>query len=149
MERENTAITPIEQKTEKYNMQIDFMKNHFSGMLLVREMQDGEVRFIFDSYFGMSIFDVGLVNEKLIVHSMMDALKGERVQKFLENDFKLLFLPNRPFRKIKSTEKYIKFVSGKNFGKTEIYLYKKTEERGEYIHIEHPWLKIKLKLEKI
>ena len=44
---EATALPPIlqaEAQSQKYNLQLDFMKHHFSGMLIVRQMPDNEIR---------------------------------------------------------------------------------------------------------
>ena len=38
-------VTPIicaEEYSQKYNMQLDFMKHHFSGLLIVRKLPDNE-----------------------------------------------------------------------------------------------------------
>lgn len=46
---EATALPPIlqaEAQSQKYNLQLDFMKHHFSGMLIVRQMPDNEIRIL-------------------------------------------------------------------------------------------------------
>ena len=32
--------------SQKYNIQLDFMKHHMSGMLIVRRMPDNEIRIV-------------------------------------------------------------------------------------------------------
>ena len=57
---EATALPPIlqaEAQSQKYNLQLDFMKHHFSGMLIVRQMPDNEIRILGSTYFGLSLFD--------------------------------------------------------------------------------------------
>lgn len=60
---EATALPPIlqaEAQSQKYNLQLDFMKHHFSGMLIVRQMPDNEIRILGSTYFGLSLFDFSL-----------------------------------------------------------------------------------------
>lgn len=55
---EATALPPIlqaEAQSQKYNLQLDFMKHHFSGMLIVRQMPDNEIRILGSTYFGLSL----------------------------------------------------------------------------------------------
>lgn len=52
-------VTPIicaEEYSQKYNMQLDFMKHHFSGLLIVRKLPDNEIRILASTYFGLSLF---------------------------------------------------------------------------------------------
>ena len=56
-------VTPIicaEEYSQKYNMQLDFMKHHFSGLLIVRKLPDNEIRILASTYFGLSLFDFSL-----------------------------------------------------------------------------------------
>lgn len=46
-----------EEGSQKYNIQLDFMKHHFSGMLIVRRMPENEIRILASTYFGLSLFD--------------------------------------------------------------------------------------------
>ncbi len=36
-------------------MQLDFMKHHFSGLLIVRKLPDNEIRILASTYFGLSL----------------------------------------------------------------------------------------------
>lgn len=66
---EATALPPIlqaEAQSQKYNLQLDFMKHHFSGMLIVRQMPDNEIRILGSTYFGLSLFDFSL--HRLLLH---------------------------------------------------------------------------------
>ena len=50
---EATALPPIlqaEAQSQKYNLQLDFMKHHFSGMLIVRQMPNNEIRILGSTY---------------------------------------------------------------------------------------------------
>ena len=69
---EATALPPIlqaEAQSQKYNLQLDFMKHHFSGMLIVRQMPDNEIRILGSTYFGLSLFDFSLHCDTFIVNS--------------------------------------------------------------------------------
>ena len=71
---EATALPPIlqaEAQSQKYNLQLDFMKHHFSGMLIVRQMPDNEIRILGSTYFGLSLFDFSLHCDTFIVNSCM------------------------------------------------------------------------------
>lgn len=61
-EREGSTVLPAIELTQgessqKYNIQLDFMKHHMSGMLIVRRMPDNEIRIVASTYFGLSLFD--------------------------------------------------------------------------------------------
>ena len=48
---EGSTMPPIIELTQgegsqKYNIQLDFMKHHMSGMLIVRRMPDNEIRIV-------------------------------------------------------------------------------------------------------
>ena len=75
---EATALPPIlqaEAQSQKYNLQLDFMKHHFSGMLIVRQMPDNEIRILGSTYFGLSLFDFSLHCDTFIVNSCMEPMR--------------------------------------------------------------------------
>lgn len=60
-------VTPIicaEEYSQKYNMQLDFMKHHFSGLLIVRKLPDNEIRILASTYSAsvFLIFHFGKMN---------------------------------------------------------------------------------------
>lgn len=62
MSGEGSTVPPAIELTQgessqKYNIQLDFMKHHMSGMLIVRRMPDNEIRIVASTYFGLSLFD--------------------------------------------------------------------------------------------
>ena len=94
---EATALPPIlqaEAQSQKYNLQLDFMKHHFSGMLIVRQMPNNEIRILGSTYFGLSLFDFSLHCDTFIVNSCIDPMRKKKMLKILETDFKNLFLNN-------------------------------------------------------
>ena len=53
-----TASHPAGRSTvAKVQPATGFHKHHFSGMLIVRQMPDNEIRILGSTYFGLSLFD--------------------------------------------------------------------------------------------
>lgn len=152
--------------SQKYNIQLDFMKHHFSGMLIVRRMPDNEIRILASTYFGLSLFDFSLCGEQFKVNSCVAPMQKENVLKLLEMDFKQLFLKGKGVRvrttkdrstgkkadhsTDKSTEHTIeKRTSGKGFGKSIIFINGKTPGDPENVKIKHPWIRLTIQLDKL
>jgi hypothetical protein len=95
---------PSTDTTQLFNMQVDFRKNHLSGLLLIKSTQPDIYRLVFTTHFGMSLFDLEFNNDTFRINYCMDALNKKRVIRLLENDFRiLLFLnlqPNQNFSNI-------------------------------------------------
>ena len=91
----STVLPAIEltqgESSQKYNIQLDFMKHHMSGMLIVRRMPDNEIRIVASTYFGLSLFDFSLRNDRFTVNSCIEPMKKEKVLKLLEMDFRRLW----------------------------------------------------------
>ena len=76
-----------------FNMQIDFRKNHFSGLLIIKQTAEDTYRLVLNSHFGMGIFNLELTPQTFTVHHCLEALNKKQVINTLENDFRnLLFL---------------------------------------------------------
>lgn len=103
----STVLPAIEltqgESSQKYNIQLDFMKHHMSGMLIVRRMPDNEIRIVASTYFGLSLFDFSLRNDQFTVNSCIEPMKKEKVLKLLEMDFRRLFLSGKDIR-VKTTK---------------------------------------------
>ena len=101
----STVLPAIEltqgESSQKYNIQLDFMKHHMSGMLIVRRMPDNEIRIVASTYFGLSLFDFSLRNDQFTVNSCIEPMKKEKVLKLLEMDFRLktVLLKKEPVEK--------------------------------------------------
>ena len=77
-------VTPIicaEEYSQKYNMQLDFMKHHFSGLLIVRKLPDNEIRILASTYFGLSLFDFSLRENEFHVNSCIEPMKKKKMRK--------------------------------------------------------------------
>lgn len=75
----------------KYNMTIDFMRKHFSGLLLVKETEAGTYRTLFSTHFGLSLFDLEIGADSLIVHHCIEPLNKKKILALFHRDFSVLF----------------------------------------------------------
>lgn len=74
----------------KYNMTVDFMRKHFSGMLLVKQTGTGTYRTLFSTHFGLSLFDLEISSDSLLVHYCVEPLKKKKILNLLRRDFSVL-----------------------------------------------------------
>lgn len=79
------------QRTHLFTMKIDFREKHFSGLLLVKQTGDGYYRMVFNTHFGMGVFDFEFRRDTFLVHSCMEMLRKKRILNLLEKDFRTLF----------------------------------------------------------
>lgn len=75
----------------KYNMTVDFMRKHFSGMLLVKQTGEDTCRILFNTHFGLSLFDLEITRDSLLVHHCIEPLKKNKILSLLQRDFSVLF----------------------------------------------------------
>lgn len=135
--------------SQKFNLQLDFMKNHFSGMLIARRMENEEVRLLFTSYFGLSIFDFSLRGDSLHVNSCIEPMRKKKILRILEQDFKQVFLPGQNLRIKEKSAIFEKRISGKGLGKSVISLSEFTDNQAQRVQIRHPWIRLKIQLDKL
>ena len=145
----SAPIIHAQEFSQKYNMQLDFMKHHFSGMLIVRELPDNEIRILASTYFGLSLFDFSLRNEEFHVNSCIEPMKKKKILRLLETDFKNLFLNGKNIRIKKKNSTFEKRVTGSGFGKSVFYLSEFVSGYPEQIKIKHPWLRLSIQLDKL
>lgn len=144
----NSIIEITESSTQKYNLQLDFKKHHFSGMLLIKELNSGEIRIVGTTYFGMSLFDFSLSNGSFLVNSCIEPLKRKKLLLLLESDFRQLLLTNQR-RKVKAKADYDRrYGFGRWFGKTFICI---NEDEGavESVKLKHTWIGLQIQLDPI
>lgn len=144
-----TPIIPVGNEVQKYNMMLDFAGKHFNGMLIAKKMDDGELRIVASTMFGLSLFDFGMKGENWEVYSCIEPMRKDRILKLFEKDFKLLFLENRDIKKIEKKEEYTKFVTGGGIAKGVIYLTPATDNSPQKVRIKHSWLRLAIELEKM
>lgn len=134
-------------KGAKYNLQIDARKSHFSGMVIARPTANGP-RVLATSYFGPTIFDFTLA-DTLKVNSCVEPMRRPKVIQLLERDLRVVFA-DRNLAKLKSqTSTEEKRKLGCGLGKSVFVV--TTDENGNItqILVKHPWIRLRLTLEKI
>lgn len=147
-----TALPEIivtDSLTQKFNLQLDFMKHHFSGLLIARRMDNDEVRLLFSSYFGLSLFDFSFRNDSLYINSCIEPMRKKNLLKILDNDLKLVFIPGQPVRIKEKNTTFEKRINGKGIGKAIITLSGFSEEQPRRVQIKHPWIRLKIQLDKL
>ena len=93
------ALYPLFHSTDSvrlFNMQIDFRKNHFSGILLIKPIADNTYRMAFNTHFGMSVFDFEFSPDRFVVNNCIPILQKKTIINTLENDFRILFFLHLP-----------------------------------------------------
>ncbi len=95
---EQVSITPVSWfKTDTghllMNTTIDVLKNHFSGLMVIKSQAGGGYRVVFITEVGLKIFDMEFIpGEKDNVHYIMDAMNKKVLVKTLSADLKLLLI---------------------------------------------------------
>jgi hypothetical protein len=75
------------------NTTIDLMKNHFSGLMVIKALIGGGYRVVFITEVGLKIFDMEfLPGEPVKVHYMMDALNKKILIGTLSDDLGLMLI---------------------------------------------------------
>ncbi len=149
VEAGNPPLLNVDSEMQKFNMQLSFKKQSFSGMLIVQRKANDEIRIVASTFFGPTLFDFGLKDEQFTVYSCVEPLRNKRVIMLFENDFKKLFLANQKFRKTKSNEIYVEKISGRNFGKSVFQKYKSQDNDFEKLTINHSWIGVSINLERL
>ncbi len=135
--------------TQKFNMQLDFGKNHFSGMLIARRMDSGEIRLLFNTHFGLSVFDFSLHPDSMEVNSIVEPMRKKKILNLLEKDFRLVFEPSENVRIKEKSSIFEKRKSGRGITKAVITLSEFTDNKPQRVQIRHPWIKLKIQLDKL
>lgn len=172
------AVLDTSGKLQKFNMSIDFMQKHFSGMLLIKETAKDTYRMVFTTHFGLSIFDFEYARHNFRVFYCIDPLKKKKIQNLFRDDFTTLFqlgiknenpaviytqkedLPKEvyKFTAYKPNSYYLKntlfhvleqIESGSGFGKTRFMFDNYQNGLPERIQIKHTKLRLNIILDKI
>lgn len=160
----------------KYNMIFDFMKKHFSGMLLVKQTDTNTIRTLFSTHFGLSLFDFEINKDTLIVHHCIEPLQKKNVLSLLQKDLSILFglnlqaqheatvysdsrkdteivyrldNPDIFYRKNLASGNLEQIKTGRGFGKTYFRLLPGENGNGNSILIRHPLLRLSIQLEPL
>jgi len=77
-----------------YKGSLDISKHHLSGLFFLKRISMNSVRIIFSNELGMNFFDLELKGDEFIVHSYFPSLDRPSLLRLLENDFRLLLVPD-------------------------------------------------------
>jgi hypothetical protein len=76
-----------------FSTKIDILKNHFSGLMVVKPVNKDHYRVIFLTEVGLKIFDMEFFPDKeFMVHYMIEAMNRKPVVKTLGNDMSLILM---------------------------------------------------------
>jgi hypothetical protein len=166
---------PTTDSTQLFNMQVDFRKNHFSGILLVKRTGTDVYRTVFTTHFGLSVFDFEFTPNSFAVNHCIADLNRKKAIRTFEEDFKILFFLNldtasnqsvvyknkdNPLWEItgKNNYYYLKNLESKTLSKIEnprfinALYYEFKDYRGNFpsdIRIKHSTIGLKIQLNKI
>ncbi len=70
---------------------LDFKDQHFSGLLLVKKMEDSNFRAVFTTEMGLKMFDLEMSTSANTWHHCFDQLNRPMVLETIESDLGLLF----------------------------------------------------------
>lgn len=138
----------------KYNMTVDFMRKHFSGLLLVKETSADTCRVLFSTHFGLSLFDFEISRDTLLVHHCIAPLKKKKILHLLRQDFSILLGLTPPTRRLSYRQaadtgrlQEIRFGSG--LGKTTFLVIPDSVRQEAAIQIRHTGFRLQIGLEEI
>ena len=89
-----TAIFDSSFEKALYKGSLDISKHHLSGLFFLKRVSMNSVRIIFSNELGMNFFDFELKGDEFIIHSCFPTLDRKSLLKLLENDFRLLLMPD-------------------------------------------------------
>jgi hypothetical protein len=78
-----------------YNTQVNVMKKHLSGLLLIKQMPDSSIRMVFSNEIGFKFFDFGfLPGGGFNVYAVIPQMNKKAVINTLRKDFELVMMRN-------------------------------------------------------
>jgi hypothetical protein len=76
-----------------FNARIDLMKNHFSGLMVVKPYAVGSYRVVFLTELGMKVFDMEFLPDREVkIHYIMESMNRKALVKTLTNDISLVLM---------------------------------------------------------
>ena len=89
---EKTDLFPfVVDTTLMYDMQIHYKKNDFSGILLIKPVENNSIRMALTSVFGMTIFDFELNEKEFRVNRCFQPMQKKMILNLFRKDFRALF----------------------------------------------------------
>jgi len=96
-----TAIFDSSFERALYKGSMDISKHHLSGLFLLKRISGNSIRIVFSNQMGINFFDFELRGDEFIVHYCFPSLEKKSLLKLLENDFRLLLIPDTTIKKMK------------------------------------------------
>ncbi|MBC7694360.1 MAG: hypothetical protein H7141_02830 [Burkholderiales bacterium] len=90
------SILPVIKPTivSKYNASIDVLKNHLTGLLIIKQMDSVTTRIVFVTELGMKMFDFEAKNRKMNVIYVFEPLNKPQLIEVLKRNFNNMLLLN-------------------------------------------------------
>lgn len=140
---------PVGQENRQYNYSIQFRKKQLEGILVVRRMNELETRFMFTTYFGMSVFDYSFRCDSFLVNSSIEPLRNRHVEALMASDFRILFAGNGSQAVQDNPAIAEKRTQGRGFLKTRVFINGATPGNPDSVRLHHPWLKLTMNIRRM
>lgn len=135
-----------------YDLTMTYKDVEFAGILLMNSGMQEKNRFVLTSHFGMTVFDLETTAKGYRTHYVIPAMNRKRVLYLLWSDFSILMRPDF-FKNIKYTYgegcKLKSLVRSGSITKTEMSFIQYVNGFPNTLEINHPYLKLNIKLKKI
>ncbi len=113
------------QQPLKYKATIDVLKNHLTGLLIVKQTDSVTTHFVFVTELGMKMFDFSYVNNTMNADFVFEPLNKPKLIQSLMRNFENMFLLNainHPAGECKNKDNYFYVLEKLPREKTTVYL---------------------------
>lgn len=86
------SIHNYDYNSVKYRTAVDVMGKHLSGIMVFKQMNEGETRVVFLNEMGTTFFDVSFTMSGYKYHSILKSLNKNAVKKLLAKDIGMLLI---------------------------------------------------------
>lgn len=118
------------------------------GILLVRQVNEKEIRFLFSTYFGMSVFDYSLRGDSFFVNNCIAPLRNKHVEALMANDFRILFTGNTSDSLSNTLKPVEKRTEGRGFLKSKVTINGTSAGNPDSVRIHHPLLRLTMHISR-
>lgn len=142
-------LLPAGAAGHRYNLQIDYGKQHMSGLLVIRRQQSGVWLLAGVTHFGLSLFQFTLDNGQWTTHSCIDPLASPKVLALLQRDFGLLLQPDH-YKIRRCRKNHVPcWTVGRGLGRTVWRVQQGMDGIASGAVLQHPWLRLTLRLDPL
>ncbi len=150
----NGGIPSVFNHTEDITM-YDFVLTRkgdsVEGLVVVKSDGENSKRIVMTSFFGMTFLDFELDGKNIKINYCIEQLNKEKIILLLKKDFEILFKPDHsPLTKyiFSPAGKIEALQQGNGITRTVMNFNRYIDGFPQEIIISHPWLGLKLKLDK-